>query len=538
MKRENGKPQLRIMIYTRQMHHIIKYSSIVLCCAAITIGAAAVPDVTRMWFTPPVIPLDFTGSISFEATVTESPTSVMFEYNGVDRVMYDDGTHGDLVPADGTWTTIFQANEILTKLTPSRVYRPFIGYCKPGGGSRYSIFAEIWTPDIGIVDVRPLSTNAQETDYLVNFKATKSQLMSFSASYWANQFYSVCEDSFDFIQFVHIAGKRGNRYHSIVKNSVQGIGLNIYDNSATFGSSGRLKGYTVYPLSNLFDCGVRNFNHEIGHQWINFLSGTPFSSGISHWPKGDVAINIMGFSLQGGAGGRYYYTFTPDGQGGFHVGTGNGTNSHSFNNMELYLMGLVPAAEVGTFFVLKNQNLNLTVGQTLQFSDITLVTVDDVISAKGVRTPASANAQSTFRCATVVLSEQLLDVHAVSFYDWFARRAEAKQQLSYASGFATGTSNPFYVATGARAVMFSKIANETPTLNISWLANDQFSLSFLGKLGIQYQPQVSSNLVTWVNMGPPVLAPLIQPSGDNPVSVTVTTSPGMSTGFWRVECAY
>jgi hypothetical protein len=97
------------------------------------------------------VPLSYTQTVRFEATVTESPASVAFEYNSVDRPMYDDGTHGDLVAGDGTWTTLFQANEILNKLTTSWVYRPFIGYCKPAGSSRYNIFAEIWTPDIGLV---------------------------------------------------------------------------------------------------------------------------------------------------------------------------------------------------------------------------------------------------------------------------------------------------------------------------------------------------------------------------------------------------
>jgi hypothetical protein len=492
-----------------------------------------------MWFTPEVVPITYTQNVRFEATVTESPASVAFEYNGVDRPMYDDGTHGDRVAGDGIWTTLFPANEILSNLTPSWVYRPFIGYCKPAGsGLRYNIFAEIWTPDMGLVDVESLGPDVQQTDYLVNFTATTNQLMNFDAAYWANRFYALYGDKFDFLEFLHIAGERGNRYHFSVRNDVQGIGLNLFNNSAQYGSPGRLKGCTVYPLSSFFDFGETAFSHETGHQWINFLSGTPFGSGIPHWPEGDVAINVMGYSLPGGVGGRYYYTFTPNSLGGFVVGSGNETNAQVFNSMELYLMGLVPPADVGTFFVLNNQNLDLTVGQTLLPSDVTLVTVTNVIAAFGQRLPTSANAQKVFRCATVVLSEQLLDAYAMSFYDWFARRGEAKQRLSYASGFSTGTCNPFYLATGGRAVMFSKLKDDRPSLSISRLPNGDCNLTFTGKPGIQYQPQVSSNLVTWLSQGPPVTVPQTQPLGDASVSVTVNPASGTLRFFYRIACEY
>ena len=62
----------------------------------------------------------------------------------------------------------------------------------------------------------------------------------------------------------------------------------------------------------------------------------------------------------------------------------------------------------GGFWIVKDC-LGLTVGQTLQPEEITLVTVADVIAALGPRVPAYTNAQKTFRCATPVLSEQLLD---------------------------------------------------------------------------------------------------------------------------------
>ena len=523
----------------RQNWYIYRNALLIFCLVMSATRLWSVPENTRAWFTPQVVPLSYTQSVRFEATMTESPSSVAFQYNGVDRPMYDDGTHGDLVQGDGTWTILFPANEILNKLTPGWVYRPLIGYCKPVGGARYNVIAEIWTPEIGLAALRSLGPDAQATDYLVNFTASTSQLTNFNAVYWANRFYTRYADKFDFLQFLLVQGKRGNRYHVGVRNDVQGIGVGLYNNTAQYGSAGRLKGYTFFPISSFYDCGETAFTHETGHQWINFLSSTAFAAGIPHWPKGDVAINVMGFSIPGsGAGGDYSFTFTPNGLGGFVVGSGNVTNTQVFNSMELYLMGLMPPNEVGTFFVLNNQNLDLTLGQTLQPSDITSVAVDDVVAVYGPRLPASTNAQKTFRCATVVLSEQLLDVYTMSFYDWFARRGEAKQRLNYASGLVSGTCNPFYLATGGRAVMFTKIEDDRPPLAIGQPTNGGFPLTFTGKPGISYQPQVSTNLVSWMNEGLPVAAPWTQPPADSAISVTVTSAPSASRSFYRLSCIY
>jgi hypothetical protein len=130
------------------------------------------------------------------------------------------------------------------------------------------------------------------------------------------------------------------------------------------------------------------------------------------------------------------------------------------------LMGLMPAADVGAFFVLKNQNQNVTHGQVLQPSEITPVTVGDVVSVVGPRVPDRNSSQRAFRVATIILSEQLLDLRAMSFYDWFARRAEQTQALSCAEGFSTYTCKPFYVATGGRATMASRLTEPGPDMTL------------------------------------------------------------------------
>src|SRR6185369_575059 len=172
-------------------------------------------------------------------------------------------------------------------------------------------------------------------------------------------------DKFDFLNFVLVAGPVGNRFHFATKNTVQGIGLSIFDSTPQYGSGGKLQGINTFPISSFFDGGDAGFAHETGHQWINFLTGTPFAGGVPHWPRGNIASNVMGFSIggTGGQGGNYPFTFSPNGSGGYVVGNGNPLDLTTFNSMELYLMGLIPPSDVGAFFVLNDQFQNVTVGQ-------------------------------------------------------------------------------------------------------------------------------------------------------------------------------
>ena len=461
----------------RSFRYLIQIAVLCVCGSALAPSAQG-QAVTRERFTPAVVPETQTDPVRFEATVSGNPASVAFNYNGADRPMFDNGTNGDLVAGDGVWTILFTPAEILSKNTAARVFRPFIGTCRPAGGGAFNVVAEVWTSAIGLHTVRPIDANGQETDYIANYVATSSQLLSFDQRVWAQRFYATHGDKFDFLNFVLIAGPVGNRFHFATKNSVQGIGLGIFDNTAQYGSSGKLQGINTFPISSFFDGGEKAFAHETGHQWINFLAGTPFAIGTPHWPVGDIAGNVMGFSIggSGGQGGNFPFTFSPNGSGGFVVGSSNNLILSTFNTMELYLMGLIPPSEVGTFFVLNNQNPNVTVGQTIQPSEITPVTVNDVITARGARVPDSTQSQKNFRVATIVVSEQLLDAHAMALYDYFARRSEERQQLTFASGLSTGTCNPWYLATGGRSVMVSAIADPAPIqllLEVSGPAADQ-----------------------------------------------------------------
>lgn len=411
-------------------------------------------------FTPPLVDALQTEPVRLEVEWTGHPGMVTLDVQGKPVAMSDDGRNGDLKPADGVWTLMLPARGMAALNKPERVFRPFISYCKADGRANYNVFAEVWTSEIGLRPGRKYAVDAQETEYVVNFAADKQQLMQPDVRVWAKRFYETHADVFDFLNIVLVGGKRGNRFHSSVRNNVSGIGKPSQDAGAAYGSKAMLKGWTMFPISSFFDGGSKDFNHETAHQWINFLKGTPFEAGIPHWPKGDVAGHVMGFSMRtlGSQGSAFPYQFVPDGPGGFLVQKAPRGQLDTFNPLELYLMGLLPPKDVPPSLLLKDETANPREGTRLSSSDFIRVTIQDVVKACGPRVPDERGSQKQFRCATIVLSETLLDPRSLSFYDYFARRSEAREPLAVAMGFSQGIEKPWFSATGGRSTMVSRIS--------------------------------------------------------------------------------
>src|SRR6185503_8489617 len=123
-------------------------------------------------------------------------------------------------------------------------------------------------------------------------------------------------------------------------------------------------------------------------------------------------------------------------------------------------------------------------------------------------------------------------------YDYFTRRIEARTALPYASGLASGTSNPWFVATDRRSILFSKIADERPALNIAHLLNSDVRVDFMGKPGIRYQPQRSFNLTSWSDEGPGIIVPTNHPPLDVATNFVRTPRPGTNLIYYRLKLIY
>jgi hypothetical protein len=414
------------------------------------------PTAQRERWTPAVIPETQSDPVLYEVVMTGKPTSATLSLEAGGTIeLRDDGAGGDKVAGDGTWTASIPAATILGRNTPEWVNRPYLGALKLGGASgTYNVFAEVWTAAIGTRTVYPVEGGGQETDYVVNYTASADQLANLDPAVWTRRFYAAHPDQFDFINVVAVAGARDNRHHIVLKNTVSGTGDPKRDNSGQYGSAGHLLGLTVFPMSPAFDAAGKAFSHEIGHQWMNFLPIQPFAASSPHWPRGSVAMNVMGFSIGPlSEGGEFPYTFSADSHGGYLVGQADPANSTTFSMLELYLMGLARADEVPDYFTLKDQQRTLIYGQTLAAADVVPLRLADIVAAVGPRSPDVDHAQKAFRAATIVLSEQPLDARAMALFDYFARRGEARATQACADGRVPATCKPWYVATGGRSTM-------------------------------------------------------------------------------------
>lgn len=298
--------------------------------------------------------------------------------------------------------------------------------------------------------VTALAADAQRTDYVLNLRydgtdyRTKTELLP--------KLYQYRPDNFDFVTIVDAVSTPNNRYFSGVRNSIVGTGVTTFDNGAATGSTARLKGVVVYPITQFFDGASNAYSHELGHSWISFTKGV-FGGG-AHWPPSDLARDIMGFNIPGsGAGGTFTMDAEQQPDGTWRITCAGATQT--FNDFSLYLMGLVPASETTTHRIITNWSLSTRCGDV---ANVTQVTVNDVIALNGARNPAYPNTPRSFNVGTIVLSRGgLLTPAELSFFSHMAARAELKSSVMVAEGLARFGSSPFYVATGGRASLVTKM---------------------------------------------------------------------------------
>jgi len=226
---------------------------------------------------------------------------------------------------------------------------------------------------------------------------------------------------------------------------VFGIGSSQTNNTSFYGSAGRLQGISVFPVPGFFDMGETGSIHEIGHQWINYLTLPILKQGSPHWPASTLARGIMGFSIAGSnVGGSFPWDIVPVG-GGYQYQAAPVTQE--FNDFDLYLMGLLPPGSVGNQLVAQNQSQQPCQGCAVAVST---VTINDVVMSQGARSPDASASQKQFRYATIIVTrDRLLTNDELAFFHRFASRGEATQPLTFSSGLAKGMTKPWAVATRA-----------------------------------------------------------------------------------------
>ncbi len=230
----------------------------------------------------------------------------------------------------------------------------------------------------------------------------------------AQEFYKKHPDSYDFlVTFTTFPVSLGEAVglHWSVRNGVQGIGIEQFDNSGGFGSDGRLQGYIDMgplashandPFDPAFEETLNVLTHEILHQWAAHVRfqrpGEPESDGLlgrdgSHWS----------FLLDSGASVLYGNQWRDNGDGTFTTDGG----MKFYSPLDLYLAGFLAADEVPPFVLIDSPGFDRNRlperGVTVTGTPVQ-VTIEDVINAEGHRIPSASESQKEFRAAFLLVT--------------------------------------------------------------------------------------------------------------------------------------
>ena len=307
-------------------------------------------------------------------------------------------------------------------------------------------------PDVAVT---ALGADAQRSPHVLNLR-TDAVTTSASSAIVSRAIQALGGDQFDFVAVIATVTTNNNRNYVGLRNDIRGIGLSVFDFSAPWGGAGRLRGVINYPIDAYFDGAEQAMMHEIGHSWINYGKDAVLGPAVPHWPPSTMALGTMGFNIPGSqAGGTFPWSLVPLGDGTVRID--RVSPSDRYTPLDLYVMGLLPPDSVPPMYVLPaSANPNTFVDGMV--SPARTYTINDYIAGHGVREPSSAAAPRTYALAVVVLTYgRLLTPAEMAFFDAAAARAETTVALRSTTGLATGDASGFFLATGGRATLRTRL---------------------------------------------------------------------------------
>jgi hypothetical protein len=192
-------------------------------------------------------------------------------------------------------------------------------------------------------------------------------------------------------------------FHLTIWNSIKGIGLPEYDDRASFGTSGKLKGINFMHSRHLNRLVML---HEFAHQWCSFVW---FREQPEDADKSDLLIQ------QGGGAFDHWNLYFDDDRspmdydvidwqdngGGRFTALSLAEHERSYCNLDLYLMGLLPPSQVANFFYLTDVE---SLGNSQFRAQRKNLNIQNIVWAEGERIPDYANSQKSFRNAFVLVT--------------------------------------------------------------------------------------------------------------------------------------
>lgn len=340
-----------------------------------------------------------------------------------------------------------------------------------GDADRISVSLNMAPPNIPGSELTMINNGVQFASHAVNIvdadfgdSRVNGGDLELNEAEITRKFYEHFQDAYEVVavmsQATQIADFGG--FHGPVRNAVSGIGLPLFDNSATYGSAGVLEGVEGYPPGSW--ARMSTVLHEMGHQYGEFSNV---------WGQvGPPALTVQSVIDRKGhqpelhtpmaTPHEFLYSATTEAETEI-IQAEDGSYEIArtmpliiYNPLTLYRMGLTPPEELPTYQVFLDQgqfdeetSIAPEVG-TKVTGDTVEVTVNDMMAAVGVR---SGPAVSTIRRALVYVSrDRLVPKTEMDIINYFAKRlGEDWGVTSY------GRYGSFAETTGGRAAMATDI---------------------------------------------------------------------------------
>ena len=298
--------------------------------------------------------------------------------------------------------------------------------------------------------------DVQYNDWVKNniFKSDAKKVMKLT-----KDIYKEFPDKYDFIilllneyetpKSLETTSATGDGFFKPVSNDIDGIGCiiaqctnPIYSNSYLFGSSeGKLKGVLHLGNRRLIKNGP--ILHELMHNWGNHAleteSVSEFGNNISSFPNGKNNGSHWGFTggnVNGQLGGFIQSTLKVNDDSTYSVDKFQPirhiNNYHApYNELELYLAGLIPIDSVKDFDVFKNIT-SFTSGSIFskkyrfKASSRITYTSESLKELLGKRIPDVNDSQKNFKILLMVISNNILTNEEFNQIDadaeWFHKK--------------------------------------------------------------------------------------------------------------------
>lgn len=478
--------------------------------------------------------------------------------------LYDDGTNGDLKAGDNVFTNAGMRPVCPADHIKSRGYA-FWDYTlefELKNGARYSSFYII---RIGLVDpkyrgvfeVKDFGNGLSATAYAFFIEDPKKEVFSgypVSDIYCGlpninayRKLYSVLPDAFD-IAMLTPGMQMYNRgllenipYAVTVANDVRNIGMKIQNDTAKFGSAGRLR--TV--IYNSFG-GLDVVDHELGHVW-----GVQIGSKLNLVQTDRIdALDAYHWNVNSDVGGQMQLFYTETGGFGKFRPNNDGTtwrfikNTQSemnepYSPLELYVMGLIGPEEVPPMHIFTSPPDMADPGR-VKFESYTTITMEDIIMAEGgERIPSAADSPKNFTLAYIVAQDIPFDdaayaLHSLMAYHLITKDPPEKYTSSrQASPFRFFM--PFYWATGGRATLETRLPVDVPDPAV---LPDMPAAEEAATETPEPAPEPALPAATDIPPAQPTSAPEEKPAAENPsgcslLPVGLVFLPGLLSGRRR-----